>query len=291
MAGIPAAFANKGNKIPMLLRFSGDYAWETASRISWTKDTMAAFYTKQMNLGCIFLKWYQAHMLKQFKHILFPSEFFMKLTEKNYSLKEINTYIFNNPTSFSDNIIKKQEHSKIKIIAASRIIKLKGLDYLLHAISKLKSKDKEKINVDIYGDGTEKEHLILLSKKLKIDSLVKFKGTIGNKSLKKKMSDSDIYVLPSISEVFPNTVIEAMSCKLPVIATNSGGTKEIVDKESGILVPPKDSDKLSEAIHILLKDDKLRKKMGLNGYKHAKTNFDWDKSIEKLLQIFKNTLN
>ena len=76
------------------------------------------------------------------------------------------------------------------------------------------------------------------------------------------MNSLDVFVLPSFAEGTPNGIIEAMAHGIPVIATTVGGIPDIIDAESGILVPPGDSAALAEAMATLANDPKRRNEMG-----------------------------
>jgi glycosyltransferase involved in cell wall biosynthesis len=76
------------------------------------------------------------------------------------------------------------------------------------------------------------------------------------------MNSLDVFVLPSLAEGTPNGIIEAMAHGIPVIATKVGGIPDIIDVESGILIPPGDASALADAMHQLIRDPKRRKSMG-----------------------------
>jgi len=81
-------------------------------------------------------------------------------------------------------------------------------------------------------------------------------------------------------------LIEAGACGKPAIGTSFGGIPLVIsDKKTGLLIPSKDSKTLAKAIKTL-KDPKLSKKMGENGYKKVKENFTWEKQIKKTNDLF-----
>jgi glycosyltransferase involved in cell wall biosynthesis len=82
--------------------------------------------------------------------------------------------------------------------------------------------------------------------------MVMFHGILCKENVAKAMRVCDFFVLPSIWENMPVVLIEAMACGKPVIATDVGGVKEVIDKESGRLVPPKDSHALEREIENML---------------------------------------
>ena len=98
---------------------------------------------------------------------------------------------------------------------------------------------------------------------------------------------ASIFILPSLSEAFPITNLEALSCGTPVIASNVGGIPEAVqDRKNGILVPPSNVVKLAENIQYLLDNEDIRKKFGKEGRKWIVKNFSSEILMKALLQIY-----
>jgi len=96
----------------------------------------------------------------------------------------------------------------------------------------------------------------------------------------------DIFVIPSIKEGFPYVLLEAMAVGLPIAATAVGGIPEAIkDKENGLLVPPRNAQKLAEAIEILIKDAKLRQNLGQRAQETVKQ-FSLEKMIEAIDQLY-----
>ena len=76
------------------------------------------------------------------------------------------------------------------------------------------------------------------------------------------MESLDVFVMPSFSEATPNSVLEAMACGKPIIASDVGGIPDMIGAESGIVVPPGDMEALAEAMLRLARDGDLRSRMG-----------------------------
>lgn len=101
-----------------------------------------------------------------------------------------------------------------------------------------------------------------------------------------------VYVLPSIYDVCPTVVLEAMASGKPVIVTSLGGQKElVVDGKNGIIVTPADAESLSKAILSLLSDEGLALKMGKEGRRMVEEKFAWGKVSEKIIQLYQNVLS
>jgi len=107
------------------------------------------------------------------------------------------------------------------------------------------------------------------------------------KDLIKWYQRATVFVCPSLSESFGIVNLEALSCETPVVATDVGGTSEVVKHgENGILVPPNNAVRLAEGIQYLLDNENVRKKFGENGRKWIVNNFSSDIIAKRLFQIY-----
>jgi glycosyltransferase involved in cell wall biosynthesis len=172
------------------------------------------------------------------------------------------------------------------IVAVGRLVKLKGFPVLLKAFSLVRKQSP--IKLVILGEGEERDSLEKISRNLKIENDVALLGF--KKNPYKYLSRSDIFVLSSFWEGFPNVVIEAMGCGVPVIATRcpSGLEEIITDGVNGLLVPVGDVNALAEAMLKLLKDEPLRKRLGEAGRKRV-GDFSLDKLVAEYERLFKQT--
>ena len=178
---------------------------------------------------------------------------------------------------------KKSENPEI--IFLGRLKKYKSIDVLLKAVSLY---DKN-LKVNIIGRGDDEERLKNLTKKLKLKKVV-FHGFVSEKKKIKLLQKSWIAVNPSMIEGWSITNIEANACDLPVIGSNVPGIKDsVIDGKTGFLFKYGDYKELAGKIRTLLKNKKLREKMGKEAVKWSK-NFSWDKSAEKFLKIIKKEL-
>lgn len=167
------------------------------------------------------------------------------------------------------------------IIFVGRLHKVKGVDYLIKAMKYLVKKS-ENIKLLIIGDGKEKRKLKELVRDENLEENVIFKGMIENKLIPKYLTASDIFALPSISEGFPVTILEALASTLPIIASNVRGMNEIIENEkNGFLVEPKNSKKIAEKIIKLRDNEALRLKISENNMIKARE-FSWENVIKRL---------
>lgn len=237
--------------------------------------------------------WLPPFLMRRIKKFFICSEYARKEFEKFTNLKaKVIPYGIDYKKFKRRNEKKKKINgidlkNKIVIIAVGRLSPQKGFDYLLKALSKVKEKEKDFVLL-IIGDGEERKNLENLTKKLGLEKEVIFLGKIFHEKLPKYYHLADIFVLPSLYESFGIVFLEAMAAGLPIISTNTAAIPEVVKKNTGILVEPKNVEELARAILMLMKNRNKRIKMGKEGMKIAKK-FDWSiisklmlKEIEKL---------
>ena len=162
------------------------------------------------------------------------------------------------------------------VLYLGRMIEQKGLPYLLEAAERIHQKEPE-VGFLMVGKGKKKEQLMEMVRKRGMENYVIFPGFVDESDLPALYSSADLYVLPSLWEVLPISLLEALSVGLPLISTDAGGNAEIVkDGVNGYVVQKRDSAALEERIIRLLSDDKRREKMSRTSRKIAIKEFDWD---------------
>ncbi len=179
------------------------------------------------------------------------------------------------------------QHDRI-VGVLGRLDPQKGQEVLLRAVPALTRKHPN-IHIIIAGDETAgepgyKARLENICRTLSIEKRVTFLPFTND--VPRLMTALDIFVLPSYSETYGLVVIEAMAMKRPVIATNAGGVPEIITNgETGLLVPPRDSDALSGAIHSLLTNVRLRSRIIRSARSRALDRYDFNLSVDMLLRV------
>ncbi len=181
-----------------------------------------------------------------------------------------------------------QDKNIVLFVGALR--KIKGVDYLIEAAKNFVDIDTELYMVgrdDGLGKSLEKR-----ARELKITNSIKYTGPVNHDDIPLWISASDILVLPSLSEGRPNVVLEALSCEVPVVATDVGGIPELmVDGETGYLVPAKNPVELAEKINKLLEDESKREKMGQFGRKSIiQRGLTWEAHAKKTVDIYSKLL-
>ena len=139
------------------------------------------------------------------------------------------------------------------------------------------------------GKGTIEGYLKRLVNNLGLEGNFHFVGYVDRDALLEYYQNAAIYVLPSYYEGLPATLLEAMSCGIPPVATAVEGTSEvIIDGETGLLVPPRNAEKLAEAMLKLLDDEEARKQIGLKAREHVKNNYRWQIIVNRIEKVYQS---
>lgn len=208
-----------------------------------------------------------------------------------YNGCDFHSFMHNDEDSVKIRKICNISINDIIIIFVGRLEKEKGILELFQAFRTLGS-NNDKLHLVLVGDCVESDVKNEISKLNDLNSNVHLTGIQPHKIVFKWLKSADLFVLPSHREGLPNAVIEAMSCGLPVVATNVGGIPEIVeDGKTGILVNPKDAESLTKAIDFIINNDDVATEMGMAGRKKIEKEFSWQKSAREICRIYNKVLS
>jgi glycosyltransferase involved in cell wall biosynthesis len=178
------------------------------------------------------------------------------------------------------------------VVTVGRLVAWKGIDRLMRTVASLPA-----VRLIIVGDGPEMASLKRLAGDLELGERVIFTGQVSPKEVRQHLCASDFFVLNSTYEGLPHIVLEAMEAGIPVIATDVGGTGEIVQHEvNGLLIPPRDDEALRSSIVRLLHNSDECIRFVNAGYDTIAEHFQWEtlvKTTEGLLSAiaFPNELH
>lgn len=166
----------------------------------------------------------------------------------------------------------------------ARLHPVKGHSVLLRAFEGVKSRfpDAELL---IVGDGEEKDRLIQLAGKLRIDASVAFLGS--RRDIPELLAAMDVVVLPSLEEGLPLSLLEAMAAAKPIVATDVGAVSTVIrNNETGILVAPNDIGAITEAINRILSDESLQHTLSTAAQEFAAGTYSLDHAAEAYARIY-----
>lgn len=120
---------------------------------------------------------------------------------------------------------------------------------------------------------------------------VAFLGSLDEDGLRRAYGAAHAFLLPSLWEGLPPTLLEAWAARLPVVATPVGGIPEVaVDGENALLAPPGDAAELAERMRALLEEPELGRRLGAAGRALVEARFTWDRTVEGTLAVYEACL-
>lgn len=170
------------------------------------------------------------------------------------------------------------------ILFVGHLIERKGVIYLIKAMQEVIKKEKNALCL-VIGGGAEENKLKKASSDLGLGNYIKFLGQKTNEKVAPYMNACDIFVLPSLNEGLPVVLCEALACGKPVVATAVAGTPELVAKDVGYLVRPKNPKDLEEKITLA-----LNKKWNKNEILERAKLFSAKHCAEKVVNVYKELL-
>ena len=180
----------------------------------------------------------------------------------------------------------------IRILSTGRLVPFKGFDILIDACAQLQNRGLN-FACEIIGDGPLREDLEERVVQRNLLERIHFAGEQSQNYVLRALRNADIFVLASkvdergASDIFPTVIAEAMASGKPVVSTTVAGIPELVaNGETGILVPPHDSDALADAVERIARDENLRRDFGRAGRLRIEQKFTIEKTIEPLLERF-----
>jgi len=198
---------------------------------------------------------------------------------------------------FQPDFSERQKIYAINFLFVGALVEEKGIFVLLEALNHV-CRQIPRVRLLIVGGVVSgkagclvKERLNTLMTKYQLQGHVEFLGTVPHQNMPTIYRLCDVCVVPSFYETFGIASIEAMACSKPVIASRVGGIPEVVvDGETGLLVPPRDPQALSEAMLALAQDQVLRRRMGETGRAWVKERFDVLTVAQQNLRLYADLL-
>ncbi|MCR4286839.1 MAG: glycosyltransferase, partial [Deltaproteobacteria bacterium] len=216
--------------------------------------------------------------------IVYVSKDIQSFYQKIYR-KPSQTVIYNGikPIALSEDGSVCLDRNFINIGIVGRIAEVKGHIHLINAVKRLP--DLDRLRVLVFGEGPLKETLQNYCEKNGLSNKIIFMGFKDN--IHEYISQLDIFIMPSLHEGLPYALLEAMFLRVPVIASNVGGIKEILENNvDSILIEPSNPEVMADAIRGLVENKDLRKRLKENAFKKVAEKFTIGKMASEYLRVY-----
>lgn len=222
--GVPLILS--GVKKPKkVLRLGGDFFWERYTDHGGRKS-LREWYGAGLQVSKFVMGW----ILKHFDHIVFSTAFQQEIYMRAYKRLPKNSVIQNALTFDGPFEKNRQLHKPFRLLFMGRFVRFKNIEALIAAMMHISD-----ATLTIVGEGPLDDKLRSLTEKLKLTSRVRFVGPVHGADKAEVFTKHDLLVLPSLTEISPNTALEARAAGLPVLLTNQHGLSELA---AGMTVAP-----------------------------------------------------
>ena len=247
--------------------------------------------TNDIFLKLLMRRWHsflvmQKFVAKRLKKIVVPSNSSMDdikdefRVDKNKMERVMNGIDLN--VFYPDSKIQKIPFRLVTVASAD--VPLKGLDYLLKALSDLAEVYSD-ISLSIIGEQKKGGHTERLIKKLNLEKRVNFFSNLTQEDLRKTYCEAELAIIPSLYEGFGFAAIEAMACGVPLISSSGGALPEVI-KDTGIIIPPKNVKEIYNSVDYLLSSPHIAKELAEKGLQRANSKFSWTAIAKQLEKVY-----
>ena len=175
------------------------------------------------------------------------------------------------------------------VLFAGRLEYEKGVQTVLHALERVTDRAGA-VRFLIAGVGTYTDELRALVDRLGLRHRVRFTGFLDERALRLHYAAADVAVAPSLYEPFGLVAAEAMACGTPVVASDTGGLREILAGGHGLTFAPEDAEGLADRIVAVLTDEALAADLVERGLRHIRARFDWDDVAARTAAVYARTV-
>jgi glycosyltransferase involved in cell wall biosynthesis len=167
--------------------------------------------------------------------------------------------------------------SQIKFALTSQLIPRKGIQHLIQAISMLSEEHRKRLKINIYGTGPYKTELEKMIDSSGLNEQIQLCGLIAKENMCQTLQSNDMFIMSSLQEGLPLSLLEAMACGLPPIVTRVGDVESVItNNQDGILIQPASPEEIKSALEKVLNNPSIISEMRDKtiGRSHE---FSWDK--------------
>ncbi|MFC2052221.1 glycosyltransferase family 4 protein [Chloroflexota bacterium] len=270
---------------PAVLKFVGDDVWEAAFRRGKTSQLLDAFLKSPPDDPWVkaWLK-VERFILNRASAIITPSYYLKDLLVEGHGVNPDKITVIPNATDVMDHERDGIElnYGKPLLCTIGRFVPWKGIGGIIEIMPSILARYPQAALL-IIGEGPQREKYGALVKKMGLEKRVFFLGKRGHRETMGILKSCDLFVLNSGYEGLPHTVIEAMSCKVPVVATRIGGTRDVIqDGVTGWSVELENRDDLLDKVIHVLENEEIRREVTERAYEMVRNQFSWEKTVPKL---------
>jgi glycosyltransferase involved in cell wall biosynthesis len=254
----------------------GDYAWERAVGRGWFRGTLEEYQAAAKSLALRVIDGIRTFPLLLAAQIIVPSRYLRRVVE-GWDIAPEKVRVVYNATENAEPAPRESHPKPLPewpgrtLVTVGRLVRWKNVDALIRLLPELPG-----TRLVVAGDGHLRAELEELARTTGVSGRVVFLGDVPHREVRSYFEQADAFVLNSSYEGLPHVVLEAMSAGVPVIATDAGGTGEVVEHEvTGLLIPVGKAAALQAAIERLWLDPSLGRQLAAEAASRLAVRFDF----------------
>lgn len=184
----------------------------------------------------------------------------------------------------------KKTSETFRVFTAGRLHGVKNIDLLIRGFSAfLATQPEHSSRLIVAGDGPEQERLHRLAETLGIKQSVQFLGHCSKETLRNEYQQCSVFALLSTNEGMSNTILEALACGAPILATNTGGVSTLVNDSNGYILNTHSVSAVSNALQYFFAQQKRHGELGARSRKKAEQ-YTWKKTADAYYRLYQNAI-
>jgi glycosyltransferase involved in cell wall biosynthesis len=280
---------------PLLLKVVGDLAWEIADDLGWVADGVDAFQQRRYGVRVEALRRAQRGVARAARRVIVPSAYVRRIVE-GWGVEASRLEVVPNGVAPLDAPPLSPEKARAElglagdyvVTSVGRLIPLKRFERLIEALAQLRS-DLPEARLVLIGSGPGEGPLRALATERGLAERVRFTGRLSRADVMKHLRASHVFALVSTHEGFSHALLEAMQAGVPVLATDVGGNREVLeDGRCGQLLGDASPPAIARALRDLHGAEAARARLAAEGERRARES--WPAMLAATLQAFERTL-
>jgi glycosyltransferase involved in cell wall biosynthesis len=285
--GVEAAIANLYLRKKIIRKIVGDPVWERFYNKKRTSETFDDFQNLKHNLNVRIQKLIRNWSISSSEVVITPSdhlkEFINRTNPKTEVLK------INNGIEITEFKRSKTPLHEFNILINSRLVVQKNIHLVIEAMDSIKNLD---INLKIIGEGGEFASLEELITNLKIQNRVKMIGKVENNLISEYLKTSNLFIQASDYEGLPHSILEAINYEVPILSTEVGGCKDLLDNgDRGFIISsPQNKQQIAEKIDYIYENYDTALTKAVAAKKYIKNKYNFSTQAKKYTEVFEKIM-
>lgn len=280
--GLSAALASRLSRRPWIMRVSGDTAWERARNQGATSDSLDQFQSRRYARRIEIWRTLQRWVARDADAVVAPSRYLASIIA-GWGVRADRIHVVHSGVDLFTFHGEDARHAQegVSLVTIARFVNWKRLDHLLTMLSQL----PDAVRLTVIGSGPQQPRLVAQAASLGLHGRVIFAGALDRAALRTELHAASLFVLNSEYEGLSHSLLEAMACGMAVVATDAGGTPEVIEHGvDGVLVGVDQPGELLKQISALLQDSERRRQLG-SAAQHKARRFSMDSMVDHIQRV------